>query len=195
MAIGIITKLLIGALVYEGAISVKEEIERHSAYNQAREYSDATGKPLLVVGMKRFPWQPDNGDITVDLDPKVEELEGGICADICDLPFPDKYFGAVYCPHVLEHLRTAEDVQQAVNECTRVADEAYFLCPSPYKISNLFLPSHHQRVWFDQALNQIRVKHWNPPFPLGNHTNGQYEDNRIAQVFVARGQAQVVKWT
>lgn len=186
MAIGIIGKILLGALFYEGAVATKETIERHSYYNQARQYSDSVGKPLLVVGMKRFPWQPPNGDITVDIDPEVEFLKGGIRADICDLPFPDSYFGAVFCPHVPEHLYTAEDVQTAVYECTRVADEAYFLCPSPYSIyATLMAPSHHQRIWFNQAINQITVKYIDPPFAFGGHSHGQYE-NQISQAFVAR---------
>jgi hypothetical protein len=183
------------ALIYQGTITVGENFERHGYYNQARQYCIAVRKPLLVVGMKRFFWQPPNGDVTVDLDPAVEELPGGVCADICDLPFVNKQFGAVFCPHVLEHLQTAEDVKKAVDECTRVAHRSYFLCPSPYSITaNLFAASHHQRIWFNQVANEMRVSHLKPPLAFGGHTGDQYErPGRISQAFVTESSPSIVK--
>lgn len=143
---------------YEAGIAIRENVERHNYWHQAREYADSVGKPLLVVGMKRWPWQPRDGDITVDIDPAIENIPGGVWADERDMPFSDKEFGAVYNAHTLEHMATIEDAEQAVNESVRVADRAIFLCPSPYSIiATFFAPSHKLRLWFDQTNNRIRI--------------------------------------
>jgi len=150
-----VVKLLVA---YEGGMTIRENAERHKYYNQARQYADSVGKPLLVVGMKRFFWQPPNGDITVDIDPEVQNIPGGVWSDEREMPFEDKTFGAVYNAHTLEHLPTVEDVEIAVNECLRIADIGVFLAPSPYSmIANMFCPAHHLRLWFDQTNNRIRV--------------------------------------
>jgi hypothetical protein len=164
------------ALIYEGVIVTTEQLERQKYWSEARQYCDEVGKPLLVVGMKRHFWQPPDGDVTIDIDPKVLGLPSGVLADAREIPYPDKSFGAVYAAHVLEHMDTPEDAEIAINECLRVADRAYFLCPSPYSIyANLFAPSHHLRIWFDQDNQTVRVIPWNPPFAMGGHTGGQYE--------------------
>jgi len=146
-------------IVYEGCITIKNIIERHTSYNQAREYCDQIGKPLLRIGMKQNFWEPPNGDVTLDIDPIVLNIEGGVLGDERQMPFSDKEFGVAFNEHTLEHLYSAEDVEMAVNECVRVADKAILLAPSPYSITgNLFNPTHHLRLWFDQTNNRILVK-------------------------------------
>ena len=191
-ALGVIVKLLIA---YQVGLTAKENVERHDYYGQAREYADAVGKPLLAVGLQHGFWQPPNGDITIDINPDVESIEGGIMADVRDIPFPDKYFGACYCPHVLEHLESAEDVQRAVDECVRVSNMAVFLCPSPYSITgNFFCPAHHLRLWFDPELNRIRVTGNEFRTGLGIPSAGQYEQSgRITQSLVALNPPNVVE--
>ena len=177
-------------LAYEGGMALRESVERHTYWRQAREYADSVGKPLLVVGMKRHFWEPDNGDITADIDPVVQEIEGGVWADERELPFEDKAFGAVYNSHTLEHMATVEDIEQAVNENLRVADKAIFLCPSPYGIyGTLFCPAHNFRIWFDQANNRIRVtdNRFRTGFgyqPAAGDTNHPPPSTRISQAFV-----------
>jgi hypothetical protein len=145
-------------LTYEGGITVNQIVERHKHFREAREYADQAGKPLLTIGMKRMPWQTPNGDVTVDIDPIVENLPGGVYADERDMPFSDKEFAVCLNAHTLEHLPTASDVEIAINECLRVADRGIFLCPSPYDlISNFVCPAHYLRLWFDQVNNRIRV--------------------------------------
>lgn len=146
------------ALAYQVGVTTREIHERHKYWRQARDYADYVGKPLLVVGMKRHAWEPSNGDVTIDLDPAVAQIEGGLVADERQIPFNDKTFGAVYNAHTLEHLATAEDVELAVNECVRVAERAVFLCPDPLNfVSHMLCPSHNLRLWFDQTNNRITV--------------------------------------
>jgi hypothetical protein len=145
------------ALAYQAGITVRQIVERHTYWKQARDYADSVGKPLLCIGMSRLPWHAPNGDTTVDIDPAVEAIPGGVCADERAMPFADEEFGAVFNSHTLEHLATAEDVEFAVNECLRVADKAIFLAPSPYDLLSNLYSAHHLRLWFDQTNNRIKV--------------------------------------
>jgi hypothetical protein len=182
-------------VMYEGGIAVKENIERHKHFNDARAYCDEVRKPLLVVGMKRHPWEPPDGDVTIDIDPLVENIPGGVLSDVTDIPFNDKTFGAAYCPHILEHMESEDAVQAAVDECTRVADKAVFLCPSPYSIwGNFFCPAHNFRVWFDPGLDQIRIKENTLRTGLGNTSGGQYIPRKtVASSMITTGRPRVVK--
>ena len=156
-------KVLIGALtaavIYEGAIQLSEINERFSYWNWAREYCNKSGKQLLRIGMKRGPFEPPNGDATLDIDPTIQDIPGGVLGDERFMPFTDKQFGVCFNEHTLEHLNTPDDVELAVNECRRVADYAVLLCPSPYSIyGTLFCPGHRLRLWFDNKNNKIVVK-------------------------------------
>lgn len=183
-----IVKLL---ATYQGGLTLKENLERHRYWNQAREYADRRNKPLLVVGMKRWVWEPPNGDVTVDLDPIVENIPGGVCASECDMPFMDKEFGAVYNAHTLEHMLTAEDLELAVNENIRVSDKTIFLCPSPWSIiGNFFCPAHHFRLWFDQTNNRIKITDNRWRTGLGLKGGGQFQ---ISQSFVTETLPEIVK--
>jgi len=149
--------LLLGA--YELNVVARESVERHAYWELVREYCDSVRKPLLRIGMRRSFTEPPNGDVTLDLDPAVQGISGGVWGDERDMPFSTKEFGVCFNEHTLEHLRTAEDVQLAVNECVRVADRAVFLAPSPYGIySSMFCPTHNLRLWFDRDSNSILVK-------------------------------------
>ena len=154
-----------------------ENNERWRFYREARAYADGSGKPLLVIGLQRFSWQPPNGDVTVDIDPLVETIPGGVLADEREMPFTDKQFGACYNAHTLEHMATVEEMEKAITENLRVADRVYFLVPSWYSITgNFFCASHHLRMKFDQASKSISVKpNTFPKFGWGGHTAGQYE--------------------
>ena len=153
-----IATLLKAALVYEIAIQTKEGIERHHYWGISRQYCNLVGKPLLRVGMNRSFLEPPNGDMTIDIDPEIQSIPGGVWGDERHMPFTDKQFGVCFNEHTLEHLHTLEDVQLAVNECVRVADRAVFLGPSAYSLySNLFCPTHNLRLRFDDTNNRIEV--------------------------------------
>ncbi len=187
-----IAKILLG---YEGGMAIRENVERHKYYNQARAYADSVGKPLLVVGMKRHFYQPPDGDVTADIDPRVEEIPGGVWADERDLPFSNKEFGAVYNAHTLEHMSSAEDVEKAINECLRVADVGVFLAPSPYSvIANFLCPSHYLRLWFDETNNSIKVTDNRYRTGLG-YSSGDtsHPPSKISQSLVTKIMPRVVK--
>ena len=182
-------------LAYEGGMVVRDNMERWKHYKSAREYADLARKPLLMVGMPRQFWQPQSADVILDIDPLVETIEGGIMADERDIPFPDKFFGACYNAHTLEHMFTVEDCEIAINECTRVSDLTTFVCPSPYSIyANFFCPSHHLRLWFDQINQRIKVTDNRFNTGMGLNTGGGYETpNSINQALVVHNAPEIVK--
>ena len=189
------TKIVLGivgaAVAYQAFFTIKENIERHTHFNAALAFARLVDKPLLVVGLQRRFWEPPNGDVTVDIDPEVLTIEGGVLADVKNMPFTDKRFGAAYVAHILEHMETVLDVETAVNECMRIADRVYFLCPSPYGIiSNFFCPSHYLRIWFDQASNTITVADNNYRISWIPKWNGQYE-NPVKQSLVIESQPEI----
>jgi len=152
-------RALILFLGYEVGIGIRNIIERHTYYKEAREYCNSVGKPMLRIGMRKYFWEPPDADVTVDIDPEVEQTLGGICADERKLPFANKEFGVVLNQHTLEHLSSIEDAEQAINESVRVADIAILLTPSPYSLfTNVFNPHHNLRLYFDHINNTIRVE-------------------------------------
>jgi hypothetical protein len=65
------------------------------------------------------------GDVCTDIDPRAcKGAPQVVTADITDLPFEDKEFGAVFVGHVFPHLGL-EDKALAWQEVTRVADTVY----------------------------------------------------------------------
>ena len=164
--------VLIGAgavAAYQTTIFFVELDERRRVSAQSLAYCRSIGKPYLVVGMRMYARHPDDGDVTLDVNPEVLNQPGGVVGDVRDMPFANKQFGVCYCAHVLEHMYSIEDVQRAVAECTRVADYAAFLCPSPYSLVNLIHPTHHLRVWFDSSTDTIYTcpNNWRSPILLG----------------------------
>ena len=144
---------------YEGGIGIRNIIERHTYYKEAREYCDKVGKPMLRIGMRNSFWEPPDADVTVDIAPEVKAIAGGVCADERNLPFQDKEFGVCINQHTLEHLSSVEDAEQAINESVRVADIAVLLTPSPYSLfTNVFNPHHNLRLYFDRINNTIRIE-------------------------------------
>lgn len=149
--------ILLGMVAYQATISLSEYIERHGHFLRSREYCDQAGKPLLRVGMNRAPWEPPNGDVTIDLAPEVLNVPGGVQGDERFMTmFSNKQFGVCFNEHTLEHLASVNDVVAAVSECVRVADRAVFLCPSPYSLVNLIAPSHYLQVKFQDGEILVR---------------------------------------
>lgn len=140
--------IVLGLVIYELIIQTIETLERHTYWRRSREYCDKVKKPLLRVGMKRSIFEPPNGDVTIDLDKAVLKIPGGVLGDERHMPFIDKQFGVCFNEHTLEHLHSVKDVELAVRECTRIADCAVFLTPSPYSIvATFFCKTHRLRIW------------------------------------------------
>lgn len=158
MSIGKFLGIVAGVVVtYEVLLQVQENRERHHYYRLAKQHCDRTGKPLLRIGMRRGFMEPPNGDVTLDIDPAVLRIPGGVQGDERAMPFSDKQFGVSFNEHTLEHLHTAHDVRIAIDECCRVADFAILLAPSPYSVIGLLHPDHKLRLWFKRN-NEIIVQ-------------------------------------
>lgn len=172
---------LIGAACYWGAVQLKEHVERQQLWGTARSYCDEVGKPLLRIGLRRSPLEPPNGDVTLDIDTAVTRIPGGVLGDVRNMPFPDKYFGAVVSEHVIEHLFTAEDVEQSISECVRVADMAIIEAPSPWSFGGLFHPDHKLRIWFEDNVVKVDKKWYIPGW-----VNAPPVSGRVGQYMVLR---------
>lgn len=85
------------AALWEGTHMALEYHERHHYFNLSKQYCTQVGKPLLRVGMHRGMFEPPNGDYTIDIDPVIKQVPGGVWADERDMPFEDKQFGV--CCH------------------------------------------------------------------------------------------------
>ncbi len=135
--------------VYSGIHYAIDLEERKAVFAEARAYADQSGKPLLVVGQPRSPRNPffnhPCGDMTVDTDPGVllDCPQGSQIADIRSLPFAAGEFGAVFSSHVLEHLPTVADCEQALLELRRVADEIFIVVPKKTSLVAWLIADHH----------------------------------------------------
>jgi len=125
----------VGALVVsQVCVGVYQTASRVSLYHEARDEADRRGKPLLVVGgpygggaiRRAFHLKAHGfGDVCTDIDPiACKGAPQVVTADITDLPFEDKEFGAVFVGHVFRHLGP-EDKALAKQEVSRVADSVY----------------------------------------------------------------------
>jgi len=141
---------IVGALVLsQVCVGVSQVVDRQVQYNQARKEADRQGKPLLVVGgpygagiyRKLFHLKAHGfGDVCTDIDPQA--CQGApriVTANILDLPFADKEFGAVFVGHVFRHLHGPEE-DAAWDEVTRVADSVYHSDQSRFWLFGYIVP-------------------------------------------------------
>lgn len=110
-------------------------------FNLARKAAKQAGKPLLNAGCgSSFT---DLSDVNLDIVPK--EVPHFVNGDIQKLSlFKDKQFGAVYASHVVEHV---EDVDAALQELDRVAENVYVITPFPLWPSAWICPGHKWILW------------------------------------------------
>lgn len=139
-------------------VLVVEASERHREYAKASEYAGSVGKPLLVVGgpygvgflRSGFLRSPAHGfgDVCMDIDPMAcRGAPEAIRGSILDIPYPDKYFGAAFASHVLEHMATVDIAVSAYDELSRVADRVFIATPRRLNVLAQFNPNHHLWVW------------------------------------------------
>lgn len=144
--------VVLSVAAWQGLILARERFDRNAAYQLARAASDVAGKPLLNIGCPRlYPLLYPCGDVCLD----ISERRLAVCqsphptlGDIRHIPFPDHYFGAAICSHVLEHLASVADAQQALSELNRVAGRVFIVSPSRLTISGWLHPEH--QLWVDQ---------------------------------------------
>lgn len=142
---------IIGVVAWETGTLLWEVGERLAIDREARRVADDLGKGVLIIGHRRpghfTPPAPKGPlDASVDIDPDVLELPNGYQADVRSLPFETGRFGSCVFEHVAEHLDTPKDVQLALDECRRVADNIYVVGPFAPTLRNLFNPRHTLNV-------------------------------------------------
>lgn len=137
-----IKALLVGVAIREGVLQLTELNERHQIFNQARDYADSVGKPMLVVGAPKWQFSHPYGDVTIDINPCFASGSVEI-ADVREIPYGNNYFGAAHVSHVLEHLPAIEDAFQALDELERVADRVFVVSPHKTSLMAQIHPDHH----------------------------------------------------
>lgn len=151
--------MLLGiATIHQSMVLFKDERARANKFQAATDLARGAGKPLLVVG---GPWGTFGirklfgvkahgcGDLCVDIDSRACLGCPYEPADVRDLQFSDKQFGASFSSHVLEHLDTWENVQLAWNELHRVADKVFVCLPGKDNLIAWAAPEHN--LWVHQV--------------------------------------------
>ena len=165
IAIYLIIGVIAGIVVWQLYIWITENQFKNKQCRAALNYCREKGKMLLVAG---GPWggrkfrlmlhRPAHipGDVCIDI--RASALVGhpnGIVANVMNLPFRDKTFGAVLASHLLEHLNTIEEAEKALDEMSRVADAVIIVYPYRQSLIAWLLPDHH--LWIQQKNNQIYI--------------------------------------
>ena len=147
-------------MLYQSLITFSELLERQSTYNYAEQYAKSIDKPLVVIGGNNHQvWGfnmriPAHGPGDICIDKNADACLSGnfILADITDIPLPDKYAGAVFCSHVLEHLAAIDDAQRAMNELDRIADAVFICYPGKHNPMAWIHPDHHLWINMDDGI-------------------------------------------
>jgi len=153
----------VGAL-HQAAVHCEIEAEKRRIYQEAREYADLVGKPLLVVGgpfgFGRKWGPPSHGCGDVCLDINIEACRGcerAIEGNVTDMSmFSDKMFGASFCSHVLEHLPSEAEAEKALSELDRVSEAVFLVLPTKLSILAWFHHDHH--FWLAEENGIIKIK-------------------------------------
>ena len=165
-----IGRLLLCVATHQGVNLAQRFADARNKYDLAYTASRRRGKPFLIIGgpagsvdsydgtwissfAKAKKWAGIRGhgcgDLCVDLDPNACEGCEYMKADITDLPFADKEFGAVLSSHVLEHMADADMCQAAWSELHRVADEVFVSLPNRQSIFAWLVTDHH--LWVTEV--------------------------------------------
>ncbi|MBI2329608.1 MAG: methyltransferase domain-containing protein [Chloroflexi bacterium] len=153
----IVPGICLGVAGWQLVVWLSEIQDKNKKYKAASSYARERGKLLLVAGgpwgckrARRLLKMPahGSGDICLDIDRRaVDGCPNGLVADVTHLPFPDKSFGAAFASHLLEHLASTEDGNQALAELNRVAEAVFIVSPSRQSIPGRVIPDHHLLVW------------------------------------------------
>jgi SAM-dependent methyltransferase len=149
------TAVSYAALAYHKDVVARPE----TVAKLARSYCNRVGKPLLNVGagtvsssLRTLVFGPQLvGDVNLDIDAPRDVPHGPdrvSYGDARSLPWPDKYFGAVFASHVLEHL---DQPDLAILEWRRVADKVFLVTPSWWAPHTFLHPAHRWYISSDAS--------------------------------------------
>jgi hypothetical protein len=155
-------------VVWQIAVWTGEICQKDRTYKAALECARRKGKPLLVAG---GPWSNKGirqklnmpahggGDVCLDINPRAFGAHPrGLVADVAQIPFFDKTFGAVFASHLLEHLPSVRSASQALDELNRVSEAVFLVYPSRQSVGAWFHRDHHLWVWQEGKLIYIRPR-------------------------------------
>jgi hypothetical protein len=147
----------LGVVSWQLVIWLGEVRQKNKGYKAAAAYALKFGKPLLIAG---GPWSNrgirrwlnipahGNGDVCFDIERRAfEGHPRGVIADVTQIPFSDKVFGAAFASHLLEHMPTIDDAERALDELNRVAKVVFIAYPSKQSIGAWLHRGHHLWVW------------------------------------------------
>jgi len=149
--------MLLGVVVWQVVVWSGEISQKNRRYKAAVSCSRMLGKPLLVAGgpwsnrgIRRWLHMPAHGggDVCLDIERRAfEGHPGGVVADVTQIPFCNKAFGAVFASHLLEHLPSIYYANMALDELNRVAEVVLLVYPSRQSIAAWLHHGHHLWIW------------------------------------------------
>lgn len=151
----VIFLIAIFPFIWIGCGYIYEYGEKGKILKEAKMKAMELGKPLLNAGCGQLYWHAIN-EADVNLDNKARDASRFVLASIEDIPYPDKYFGAVFCSHTLEH---ASDWRRGLSELHRVADNVYVIVPKPIWIGNWLNP-YHKRIFANGSVFEFSSRRW-----------------------------------
>jgi hypothetical protein len=162
----VVAGIFLGIVVWQLVVWAGEITQKNRRYKAAVSCSRKLGKPLLVaggpwsnVGIRRRLNIPAHGGGDVCLDISRRAFEGhprGLVADVTQIPFFDKAFGAVFASHLLEHLPSISAANKALDELSRVSEGVFIVYPSRQSVGAWLHRGHHLWIW--QKGNIIYIK-------------------------------------
>lgn len=136
-----------GAIVTSLFLDVYHDAEANAKWNEALEYCERVGKPILNAGCGNNP----RFVADVNLDKEDSILPNYIKHDLnMALPFGDKQFGAAVAFHVLEHV---EDPKFTLGELNRVADRLYIVVPHHLGVLYWLTPEHKRMFHYGRIFS------------------------------------------
>lgn len=153
----LLTGIFIGVVIWQLVVWLGEIRDKDKKYEAAAAFAQKVGKPLLVAGgpfgtyrVRRLLNMPAHGKGDVCLDIVCCAFTGhprGVIADVTQIPFCDKAFGAVFASHLLEHLPSIYYANRALDELNRVAEIVFLAYPSRQSIGAWLKREHHLWIW------------------------------------------------
>jgi len=145
-----------------------ETRDKNRKYRAACACALERGKPLLIAGgpwgtkrIRRWLRMPahGSGDVCLDIDRRaLWDHPCGVIANVTNIPFLDKSFGAAFASHLLEHLPDIDSAEKALAELSRVAEAVFIVYPSRQSIAGWVKREHHLWVWQDGKATYLKQR-------------------------------------
>lgn len=168
IALFLLTGIFIGVVIWQLVVWLGEIRDKDKKYEAAAAFAQKVGKPLLVAGgpwgtyrARRLLNMPAHGSGDVCLDVDCCAFMGhprGVIADVTQIPFSNKSFGAAFASHLLEHLPTIDDAKRALVELNRVAEAVFIVYPSRRSIGAWLKREHHLWIWQEGEVTYIEQR-------------------------------------